>query len=65
MKVFGNEVVRLVTHKDHDILITNDGIWVTGPSVADLPPQFAESVLDARELINFLLEKPKRRSNEV
>ena len=54
-RVFGQKVVKRVVYKRHAILFTSgngdlDNVWVIGFGT----PQWAESLEDAKNLINFL-----------
>jgi hypothetical protein len=55
MKIFGKKVQKEISYKGQKICVTKDNVWIVGEVIEDFPPQWAESVKDAKGMIDYLL----------
>ena len=52
-KIFNKKIIKEIKYRGFSICFTEKEIWVLG--FEGFPPQWAESLNDAKELINFHL----------
>lgn len=56
-QVHGQKIIDTETHRGHTIFVTKKDTWYNSDAIKDngLPPQWAESLEDAKGQIDYLL----------